>query len=116
MSELQQVTGSDSTPLKARALSSVTGPLQWQPGDKYAYGNQGMNIAARIVGQPLRVVAARPELGDHDQVGIYNRSDWTLTSAAADFLGSICRRACFCRVLWSTPKRSVKMSTGIPSE
>ena len=41
-SELQQVTGSDSTPLKARALSSVTGPLQWQPGDKYQYGNQGM--------------------------------------------------------------------------
>ena len=49
MSELQQVTGSDSTPLKARALSSVTGPLQWQPGDRYQYGNQGMNIAARIV-------------------------------------------------------------------
>jgi CubicO group peptidase (beta-lactamase class C family) len=48
-SELQQVTGADSTPLKARAHSSVTGPLQWQPGDKYAYGNQGMNIAARIV-------------------------------------------------------------------
>src|ERR1700755_966053 len=48
-SELQQVTGSDSTPLKARALSSVTGPLQWQPGDKYAYGNQGMNVAARVV-------------------------------------------------------------------
>src|SRR5580765_6240669 len=48
-SELQQATGSDSTPLKARALSSVTGPLQWQPGDKYQYGNQGMNIAARIV-------------------------------------------------------------------
>src|SRR5215471_7975161 len=48
-SELQKVTGSDSTPLKARAISSVTGPLQSQPGDKYAYGNQGMNIAARIV-------------------------------------------------------------------
>jgi len=48
-SELQQATGSDSTPLKARALSSVTGPLQWQPGEKYQYGNQGMNIAARIV-------------------------------------------------------------------
>ena len=48
-SELQKATGSDSTPLKARALSSVTGPLQWQPGDKYQYGNQGMNIAARIV-------------------------------------------------------------------
>src|SRR6476620_1688088 len=28
-SEVQQVTGSDSTPLKVRALSSVTGPLQW---------------------------------------------------------------------------------------
>jgi len=48
-SELQQATGADSTSLKARALSSVTGPLQWQPGEKYAYGNQGMNIAARIV-------------------------------------------------------------------
>jgi CubicO group peptidase (beta-lactamase class C family) len=48
-SELQQVTGSDSTPLKARALSSVTGPLQSQPGEKYAYGNQGMNVAARVV-------------------------------------------------------------------
>jgi len=48
-SELQKETGSDSTPLKTRALSSVTGPLQWQPGDKYQYGNQGMNIAARIV-------------------------------------------------------------------
>ena len=49
LSELQQQTGADSTPLKARALSSVTGPLQSQPGEKYAYGNQGMNIAARIV-------------------------------------------------------------------
>jgi CubicO group peptidase (beta-lactamase class C family) len=48
-SELQQATGSDRTPLKARALSSVTGPLQSQPGEKYAYGNQGMNVAARIV-------------------------------------------------------------------
>ena len=48
-SELQQATGADSTPLKVRALSSVTGPLQWQPGEKYAYGNQGMNIAARVV-------------------------------------------------------------------
>jgi CubicO group peptidase (beta-lactamase class C family) len=49
LSELQQATGDDSTPLKDRALSSVTGPLQWQPGDKYQYGNQGMNIAARVV-------------------------------------------------------------------
>lgn len=55
-SELQQTTGADSASLKARAISSVTGPLQWHPGDKYKYGNQGMNIAARIVeivsGQP----------------------------------------------------------------
>lgn len=49
LSELQQVTGADSTPLKDRALSSVNGPLQWQPGEKYQYGNQGMNIAARVV-------------------------------------------------------------------
>jgi len=49
LSELQQATGADSTPLKARALPSVTGPLQWPPGSKYQYGNQGMNIAARIV-------------------------------------------------------------------
>jgi CubicO group peptidase (beta-lactamase class C family) len=59
MSELQQVTGADSTPLKTRALSSVTGPLQWQPGEKYQYGNQGMNIAARVVeivsGMPYEV-------------------------------------------------------------
>src|SRR5258706_616547 len=49
LAELQQITGADGTPLKARAISSVTGPMQWQPGDKYHYGNQGMNIAARIV-------------------------------------------------------------------
>ncbi|MDR0532859.1 MAG: beta-lactamase family protein [Verrucomicrobiales bacterium] len=49
LSELQQTVGADTTPLKARALSSVTGPLQWQPGEKYQYGNQGMNIAARVV-------------------------------------------------------------------
>ncbi len=49
MSELQRAVGADGTSLKARALSSVTGPLQGQPGDQYQYGNQGMNIAARIV-------------------------------------------------------------------
>lgn len=49
LAELQQSAGSDTTSLKARALPSVTGPLQTQPGEKWAYGNQGMNIAARIV-------------------------------------------------------------------
>ncbi len=47
--EVQQATGSDSTPLVVRSLASVTGPLKTQPGEKYAYGNQGMNIAARVV-------------------------------------------------------------------
>jgi CubicO group peptidase (beta-lactamase class C family) len=56
LSELQHVTGADSTPLKFRALSSVTGPLQSQPGDKYAYGNQDINIAARVV----EIVTAMP--------------------------------------------------------
>lgn len=49
MSELQRVTGADRTPLEARALASVTGPLRRQPGSNYQYGNQGMNIAARVV-------------------------------------------------------------------
>lgn len=49
LSELQQETGADATALKVRTLSSVTGPLRSQPGEQYAYGNQGMNIAARVV-------------------------------------------------------------------
>ncbi len=49
LSELQRTVGADRAPLKFRALSSVTGPLQSQPGDKYAYGNQDINIAARVV-------------------------------------------------------------------
>lgn len=55
-SEVQQATGSDGTPLAVRSLASVTGPLQSQPGEKYAYGNQGMNIAARIV----EIVSRKP--------------------------------------------------------
>ncbi len=47
--DVQQATKSDSTPLVVRSLPSVTGPLHSQPGEKYQYGNQGMNIAARIV-------------------------------------------------------------------
>lgn len=49
LSEVQKQAGADTTSLQVRALSSVTGPLQWQPGERYAYGNQGMNIAARVV-------------------------------------------------------------------
>lgn len=49
LSELQQLAGADTTSLKVRSVPSVTGPLQAQPGEKYAYGNQGMNIAARVV-------------------------------------------------------------------
>lgn len=49
LSELQRTVGADATSLRVRALGSVTGPLQSQPGERYAYGNQGMNIAARVV-------------------------------------------------------------------
>ncbi|WP_193213677.1 serine hydrolase domain-containing protein [Luteolibacter marinus] len=49
LSEVQQVTGADRMPLRALALPSVTGPLQSQPGERFAYGNQGMNLAARVV-------------------------------------------------------------------
>ncbi|QJE98675.1 serine hydrolase domain-containing protein [Luteolibacter luteus] len=49
LSEFQQEVAADGASLQARALSSVTGPLQWQPGEKYQYGNQGMNLAARVV-------------------------------------------------------------------
>lgn len=49
LSELQRAVGADATTLRARALSSVTGPLQSQPGERYVYGNQGMNITSRVV-------------------------------------------------------------------
>src|SRR4051812_40013136 len=86
--ELQQVTGADSTPLKARALSSVTGPLQWQPGDKYAYGNQGMNIAARIV----EVVSGMPYEGFlqkrfFDPLGMTDTTFWPSAAQIARLAG-----------------------------
>jgi CubicO group peptidase (beta-lactamase class C family) len=88
-SELQQVTGSDSTPLKARALSSVTGPLQWQPGDKYAYGNQGMNIAARIVetvsGAPYEAFLQKRFF---DPLGMTETTFWPSESQIARLAGA----------------------------
>jgi len=88
-SELQQVTGSDSAPLKARALSSVTGPLQWQPGDKYAYGNQGMNIAARIV----EIVSGMPyedflQKRFFDPLGMTETTFWLSESQIARLAGA----------------------------
>jgi CubicO group peptidase (beta-lactamase class C family) len=88
MSELQQVTGSDNTPLKARALSSVTGPLQWQPGDKYQYGNQGMNIAARIV----EVVSGMPyeaflQTRFFDPLGMTETTFWPSEAQVARLAG-----------------------------
>jgi CubicO group peptidase (beta-lactamase class C family) len=88
-SELQQVTGSDSTPLKARALSSVTGPLQWQPGDKYAYGNQGMNIAARIV----EIVSGLPyedflQQRFFDPLGMQETTFWPTEAQVARLAGA----------------------------
>ncbi len=89
MSELQRATGSDSTPLKARALSSVTGPLQWQPGDKYAYGNQGMNIAARIV----EIVSGMPyeeflQKRFFDPLGMTETTFWPSPSQTARLAGA----------------------------
>jgi CubicO group peptidase (beta-lactamase class C family) len=44
--ELQKVKA-DSVTLKDRA--AMAAPLQWQPGEQYKYGNQGMCTAARVV-------------------------------------------------------------------
>ena len=88
-SELQKVTGSDSTPLKARALSSVTGPLQWQPGDRYQYGNQGMNIAARVV----EVVSGMPyeeflQKRFFDPLGMSETTFWPSEAQVARLAGA----------------------------
>src|SRR6266436_887178 len=88
-SELQQVTGADSTPLKARALSSVTGPLQSQPGEKYAYGNQGMNIAARVV----EVVSGMPyetflQKRFFDPLGMKETTFWPTEAQVARLAGA----------------------------
>jgi CubicO group peptidase (beta-lactamase class C family) len=89
MSELQQVMGADSTPLKARALSSVTGPLQSQPGDKYAYGNQGMNVAARVV----EVVSGMPyeqflQKRFFDPLGMTETTFWPSEAQVARLCGA----------------------------
>jgi CubicO group peptidase (beta-lactamase class C family) len=88
-SELQQATGSDSTPLKARALSSVTGPLQWQPGDKYQYGNQGMNIAGRIV-EIVSGMAYEDFLQQRffDPLGMSETTFWPTESQIAQLAGA----------------------------
>ena len=87
--ELQQVAGSDTTPLKARALSSVTGPLQWQPGEKYAYGNQGMNVAARVV----EVVSGMPyeeflQKRFFDPLGMKETTFWPSEAQVARLAGA----------------------------
>jgi CubicO group peptidase (beta-lactamase class C family) len=87
--EIQQATGSDYTPLKARALSSVTGPLQSQPGEKYAYGNQGMNIAARIV----EIVSGMPyeefvQKRFFDPLGMTETTFWPSDAQVARLAGS----------------------------
>jgi CubicO group peptidase (beta-lactamase class C family) len=88
-SELQRVTGADSTPLKALALSSVTGPLQWQPGDRYAYGNQGMNVAARVV----EVVSGMPyeeflQKRFFDPLGMTETTFWPTEAQIARLAGA----------------------------
>jgi CubicO group peptidase (beta-lactamase class C family) len=87
--ELQQVCGADSTPIRARTLSSVTGPLQSQPGEKYAYGNQGMNIAARIV----EIVSGRPyeeflQKSLFDPLGMTETTFWPSEAQIARLAGA----------------------------
>jgi CubicO group peptidase (beta-lactamase class C family) len=88
-SELQQVTGVDSTPLRARALSSVTGPLQSEPGDKYAYGNQGMNVAARVVeivsGMPYETFLQKRFF---DPLGMTETTFWPTEAQVARLAGA----------------------------
>ena len=87
--ELQQVMGSDATPIKARTLSSVTGPLQSQPGEKYAYGNQGMNVAARVV----EIVSGVPyedflQKRFFDPLGMTETTFWPSESQVARLAGA----------------------------
>lgn len=88
-SELQQTTGADSASLRARAISSVTGPLQWHPGDKYKYGNQGMNIAARIVeivsGQPYEEFLQKRFF---DPLGMTETTFWPTEAQIARLAGA----------------------------
>ena len=89
LSELQYVTGADSTPLKFRALSSVTGPLQSQPGDKYVYGNQDINIAARVV----EIVSGMPyeeflQKRLFDPLGMTETTFWPKQSQIARLAGA----------------------------
>jgi CubicO group peptidase (beta-lactamase class C family) len=88
-SELQQVMEADSAPLKARALSSVTGPLQWQPGEKYAYGTQSMNIAARVV----EIVSGMPyelflQTRFFDRLGMKGTTFWPNEAQMARLAGA----------------------------
>jgi CubicO group peptidase (beta-lactamase class C family) len=89
LSELQHENGADSAPLKMRALSSVTGPLQWQPGDKYKYGNQGMNIAARVVeivsGLPYEVFLQKRIF---DPLGMSETTFWPSEAQIARLAGA----------------------------
>jgi len=48
LSELQGF-GLDVVSMEFASLPSVSGPLQFQPGDKFLYSNQGINIAGRII-------------------------------------------------------------------
>ncbi|MBN9521307.1 beta-lactamase family protein [bacterium] len=88
-SEVQQATGGDSLPLKARALSSVTGPLLWQPGEKYAYGTQSTNVAARVV----EVVSGVPyeqflQTRFFDPLGMKDTTFWPSEAQVARLAGA----------------------------
>ena len=89
LAELQHLAGADTTSIKARSIPSVTGPLQSQPGQRYAYGNQGMNIAARIV----EIVSGMPyedflQQRFFDPLGMKDTTFWPNEAQLARLAGS----------------------------
>ncbi len=68
----------------------MTGPLQSQPGDQYAYGNQGMNISARIVeiasGMPYEKFLQKRIF---DPLGMTETTFWPSESQVARLAGGI---------------------------
>lgn len=89
LAEVQRAAGADTTSIKARALPSVTGPLQWEPGSKYAYGNQGMNVAARVVevvsGMPYEELLQRRFF---DPLGMTETTFWPTDAQVARLVGT----------------------------
>ena len=97
----------------------MTGPLQWQPGDKYQYGNQGMNIAARIV----EIVSGMPyedflQKRFFDPLGMTETTFWPSDAQVARLAGAYgpnSDKTAFARGdVDFSPSRSATACTAIP--